>query len=503
MYSSAPFSDARIEHAAVAILGVVQHLETRDTKSLSALEQGFLKDFAFLSAQSPEVVSLIWNQPLAYLWSRMCYESAAAHFARQDIDHRLIAQFSTQTTTDHSKRFEEALQHFGRFVLGAALLADTDYTLCNPAPVTLPFSIPAVNKVLFTSSLQEIVLLGLEKQSLRISIDGEVQLVSIATQQGTKTTQETVYWDHLPQVDFAGHSIVLDPFAVCFQTEASAAKSSYTLGLEFQCQHQEILQKSLHCIKRAYPSFCTTALPAIRLISFKPLGADNYTNVSDSLLPGALFLSSVENPYELADSIIHEQYHHQLFSLEELTALFISQSAAEDAFLYSPLRNDIRHARGVFHALFVSLPVIRYWLGVCPLGDISKKTRMYAQGKALRTMLQAHMLAEQLSSHASLSKEGAALLAELRQELLELEQTAQSLPEFQTDCPSYYCDAQGNIQPQMHHSGKQVYVREELASHLERYCPLEQKAAMREVLHCAFGKKMAHASPISAEAILS
>jgi uncharacterized protein len=89
---------------------------------------------------------------------------------------------------------------------------------------------------------------------------------------------------------------------------------------------------------------------------------DKIVSFSDNVVPGALYVSVLRggrliDPYDLADSLIHEHRHQKLYLLERLCPMI----EPTDMKVVSPWREDLRPPSGLLHALFVFVELRRFW----------------------------------------------------------------------------------------------------------------------------------------------
>jgi HEXXH motif-containing protein len=75
-----------------------------------------------------------------------------------------------------------------------------------------------------------------------------------------------------------------------------------------------------------------------------------HNSFTASTLLGVTFLSDAYNSLRLAEAMVHEYHHNQLFALMAGEELF---EDVDGAIHYSPWRDDPRPLTGLFHALYV------------------------------------------------------------------------------------------------------------------------------------------------------
>jgi len=136
-------------------------------------------------------------------------------------------------------------------------------------------------------------------------------------------------------------------------------------GIRFQWQHRELLEETLGQIQTYAPEVFEQFRLVMRTIVFKP-DIGGTSNTSYSRLPGACTFSVWGNAQILAENLIHEFHHNRLFAIEDRQPFFdLAQAdAIGDARYYSPWRRDPRPLYGIFHAVYVFVPVCRYWMRV-------------------------------------------------------------------------------------------------------------------------------------------
>lgn len=88
---------------------------------------------------------------------------------------------------------------------------------------------------------------------------------------------------------------------------------------------------------------------------------EKIVSFSDNSVPGALFVSVMQgkriiDPFDLADSLIHEHRHQKLYLLERRFVM-----TEPGGLVVSPWREDLRPASGVLHAVFVFVELHRFW----------------------------------------------------------------------------------------------------------------------------------------------
>lgn len=119
---------------------------------------------------------------------------------------------------------------------------------------------------------------------------------------------------------------------------------------------------------------------AIQFVRDPSASPDKIVSFSDNSVPGALYVSVVQgsgliDPYDLADSLIHEHRHQKLYLLERASGMV----EATDDKVVSPWREDLRPPSGLLHAVFVFVELRRFWLHVRDQGPSRMKHRAMSQ----------------------------------------------------------------------------------------------------------------------------
>jgi hypothetical protein len=112
----------------------------------------------------------------------------------------------------------------------------------------------------------------------------------------------------------------------------------------------KLISKSLELIEVAMPHLYSQMISFIRY--YIPMDAPNqltHNSMSVKYLSGVIFISSAYNDFRLAEALVHEYHHNELYLLQETESLF----KHNDELYYSPFREDPRPLNGLFHAVYV------------------------------------------------------------------------------------------------------------------------------------------------------
>lgn len=148
--------------------------------------------------------------------------------------------------------------------------------------------------------------------------------------------------------------------AIVFEDQSLAAKA------------KPILDEAYSIIRKWRPHlFAEMRLicHAVQFVRDPSAHPEKIVSFSDNSVPGALFVSVAHgdgliNPYDLADSLVHEHRHQKLYLLERLHPVVEPTSMR----VKSPWREELRPPTGLFHAIFVFVELRRFWAHVLSLG---------------------------------------------------------------------------------------------------------------------------------------
>ena len=134
---------------------------------------------------------------------------------------------------------------------------------------------------------------------------------------------------------------------------------------EFVVLGRELTLQALGIIENLSPSLLEEMRklsPCIQFVRDLTAHPDKIVSFSDNIFQGALFVSirkgnELLDPYDLADSLIHEHRHQKLYLLEQFVPVVLSDTPL----VYSPWRQETRPVSGVFHGSFVFHQLKNYW----------------------------------------------------------------------------------------------------------------------------------------------
>lgn len=179
------------------------------------------------------------------------------------------------------------------------------------------------------------------------------------------------------------------------------------------------IKECLLLIERIFPGFNNQVELLIK--HFIPISTDGIIETQSgtySGLFGSIYLTYTENPFFLAEMIIHEFCHHKLFLLEEVHPLFDDENYSHVH--YSPLRNELRTQQGVFHALYVTSEILKFWSRAF-VSIKDEKLKEIAHRRIWTTIYQIKYGSIDLMQLSKLSQAGKDILNVIHTEALDLE----------------------------------------------------------------------------------
>jgi HEXXH motif-containing protein len=190
-----------------------------------------------------------------------------------------------------------------------------------------------------------------------------------------------------------------DKYTLRLQPEAFAlpgaqlATDPEWAGQELQAKHVDVVERALRLISR-YASHRFEQLSAtMQLIALQPRSLTAVGSSSRSYFPGASVIGLVENPYELAASLIRELFHNRLFFIAEQADLF-----------------SVSHpSKVLFREMYMQVPVVEYWLAVAAEHAAGESAHVQAVDRAFGGICALELATRELSSFKGFSDFGAKL----------------------------------------------------------------------------------------------
>jgi HEXXH motif-containing protein len=448
----------RLEKSAAALVAVQRSLATENLQFAEALE--FRGSYEFLSRIHPDVFTRVWNDPVAYYWVRR-----AVHFLagcrgaplgtiEQAYCKDVGANGSVEALRIH-------LNEFKRFVLASALISGENFTFATPFETSLPLSLPGTG----------VVIAGDGRAAIRGVTDGRIETSAqgwLAPPGSADSSSAGPFLEICPTVEVDGFALSLNPRL--FNLAGLGFGGGWTmLSLEFQRQHSNQAAEALAAVARFQPSTFALFAQTVRAVALKPPREGGFGSISSSELPGAFVCSVPCDVYELAATFIHEFHHNRLFYLEEQGSFFepLEEDAIEGEIHYSPWRDTPRPLHGLLHALYVYIPVLRFWGALVRQQVLAGMQLAYAHDQLARIPFQLRIGVNQLRQHAKFTSYGSTLFEQLAIETSDAESEARSLG-CSLHAPAISLRANGVLRPVLAPDGaRPLSIGETLRNHLE------------------------------------
>ncbi|WP_351010264.1 cyclophane-forming radical SAM/SPASM peptide maturase YhhB [Shewanella sp. S1-58-MNA-CIBAN-0166] len=201
---------------------------------------------------------------------------------------------------------------------------------------------------------------------------------------GQEITVSPEYLNFLLSVAAEGKRIgVWDVGRNDYWLRAPFGKAIVFEGDELSGAGQELVKQAMGIVKEWRPALAAEMLEtccAVQFIRDPMADPQKIVSFSDNSVPGALYVSISQadgliDPYDLADSLIHEHRHQKLYLLERYAPTVLSTSTQ----VVSPWREDLRPPSGLLHAVFVFVELRRFWIYVREHGPANLHSRAVKQ----------------------------------------------------------------------------------------------------------------------------
>ncbi|NTG91000.1 FxsB family radical SAM/SPASM domain protein [Agrobacterium rhizogenes] len=146
---------------------------------------------------------------------------------------------------------------------------------------------------------------------------------------------------------------------------------------------RKVVEEAFEIVRSWRPALAEEMLLACQAVQFvrdPTADPEKIVSFSDDSVPGTLFVSVMQDgklidPFDLADSLVHEHRHQKLYLLERLGPT-VSRFAPR---VISPWRADLRPPSGLLHAVFVFVELHRLWQHILAHGPAHMKGRATRQ----------------------------------------------------------------------------------------------------------------------------
>ncbi len=468
----------RYEKTATALMAVARALHAR--RPLAGGEDEFLSLYAALAAADSDTFTTIWEDPFSYFWARLAYELAGWCLNPEPLPAGLRKYCAALGTEEPPRALALHLEEFKKFIIGLEMMTGGTRRFDRPLQTTLPFSIPGTRlSVLGRGTVSVIEVSGIR---LDLVFNGATLRLGLGEAASDAAMPRLVQRPLARHGDF---ELVLKPETFCVPG-MDAAGAFLDLAEDYQEQQVSLLQDALALVAQHEPAALEHLGELVKVVAFKPPAAADFSNVSFSDLPGAFILSAVNEPYWMADALIHELLHNRLFFIvdrgEILEGLPEGDEAGE---FYSPWRDDLRPLSGLLHAVYVYIGVTKFWFSVCRSEDTNELRREYAADQAVRAILDLKIGIAQLRRFASFTETGTALFRELVHEVSDLANAMPAL-KLSPGAPAMIVRSDGQIIPfGLVKDGRRLSILETVLAHAEQFDSRRQCADLKAILNAA------------------
>jgi len=467
----------RYEKTATALMAVDRALRAR--RPLRGGENEFLSLYAVLAGADPETFTFIWEDPFAYFWARFAYELVGWFLNPGSLPEGLAKYCANLGTQEPGEALARHLEEFKKFIVALEMKSGGARRFDRPLVTTLPFSIPGTRfSVLGRGSIS---VTGIEGASLEVVQNGARLRLSL---DGATSNPAMPQLIECPLARHGDFEVRLKPETFCVPG-VEAAQAFLDLAEDYQERQVTLVQEALALVERHQPDAFEHMHEMVQVIAFKPVSIGDYSNVSFSDLPGAFILSAVQEPYWMADALIHELLHNRLFFvLDGGEILEGDQDATESKEFYSPWRDDLRPLGGLLHAVYVYVGVCKFWLSICASGDTGVR-RDYAEDQAVRAVLDMKIGIAQLRRHATFTAIGIQLFQELEREVGRLAVTMRAL-NLSPGAPATIARGDGQIVPfGFGQDGHRLSILESILAHAQQHDTRHQCGDLNALLNLA------------------
>ena len=450
-------------------------------RPLAGGEDDFLALYERLADCTPDSFTAVWTDPTAYFWTRVTYQLVATCVAGETLTAQADDFCRALGAQSPAEALRESLQRFKAFVIAACALDGAALDLDPPLRVSLPWALPGTRWWLDGNGVRHIA--GVRDGALQFA-DGTALPLRSGTAHGDIAVRECPLASHGEVAIRLQWALFHDLPGLGFTAPALDA------GPGYQRQQVALTERTLALVARHHPPSLEQMTASLDVLAYKPLHAGYYSNMSYSDLPGAFICGVIEQPYELADTFIHELHHNRLFFLEEDGPFLEPRGGVDpldDRLYYSPWRDDPRPLHGILHAAYVYVPVTEFWISVYRQPDLAVDVSAYAHDRVLRYLAQLRLGLHQLRTHAGATDRGQDVIDGIARRLAALERSARTLP-LDPRRGALRCEANGRISAEHGPDQQPLSLERSLALHIERFAPVPQRAELIAELGGALGE---------------
>ena len=333
-----------------------------------------------------------------------------------------------------------ALASWARVALSLAVADERDLELKLPLELSEPSMLPGLDLVL--------------------DVTGPARVTGAAAGVPVLADGSAVPLARCPVVRVGALQVRMTPFPFMVPGHAAGLP-----GLDYQREQQPLATAAYTLIRENLSETFGEMAVSCRVLAMKTYRASDFVNQTHSHFPGGAMLSSFQNPYEIADKLVHEWAHDRLFALED-EGPFLDPDDGPEENTYSPWRDDPRPIQGVLHASYVHVQVWPFWRGVhgsTPKPDVTA----LARDRLVRYTQQILIGVHQLGRSARLTARGEALVAWISERAAAFGRDVTALG-LGPDVPAHFVTGDGEIVPVRRADGAPLSVGAVLEAHARR-----------------------------------
>ena len=446
----------RLEKSGIALIAVQRALSA-DRQLVRGIDE-FLRLYEWVARADPSQFTQVWRDPGSYFWIRRAVHFLAS--CRGEPLGTVEREYCTEVGADSP--LEALARHLGEFkpfALALGIIAGKDVSFSEPFEALLPLAIPGT----------PFVLAGDTPATISGFSQGAIEVLNprrtLPVSDTGSTASNGVRVEVCPIVSCDEVSVFLNP--ATFHLPGIGIPRGWTeLPLAFQFEHAGLVMDALSAIRRFQPWTFSHLAAGLHTIALKPYD-EIFVNVTASELPGAFVCTVPSDPYVLASSFIHEFHHNTLFGIEEQGPFFEAsdQDEIEGENHYSPWVETLRPLHGILHAVYVFLPVFRFWSAILRDASLNETRLAFAREQLARIPVQLQIGVNQLRRHARFTPLGSMLVEAMATEATQAQEDARTMG-ITLKTPVIGITASGALRPLIR-AGRQVTVGESLLEHLE------------------------------------
>lgn len=474
-HSALPFQQ-RYDKSSSALIAIAETLsenpQTTDNTTL------FLSSYERFIDFNEDTIEQVWRDPVAYFWVRLCYQLLSNIMTGAPLSQNGQAYVNSLNVSSNTEALAIHLRKFQIFVLSAAYLDSSSENFNTPITGHSPLLLPGTNLVIYSKN--EINISTITNGTIRITCDGTDREISLRkdNQINGVSIQRTLAAEHegfhLPVTE-AGHNNL---------PGLNFTAPMLDIDKGYQQKHLSLVAETLGLIAEYLPECYHHITSILKRIAIKPASSGDYTNISYSDLPGTFVASIYENPYEMADTFIHEFHHDRLFFLEEQGSFFDhdKQDTLSDFSYYSPWRDDLRPLHGIYHALYVHIPVCWFWDNVLEKRTAPELILEYANERLIRYIYMLKLGIEEIKCHAYLTDYGQDIFEQIILDIGVLDEKMMQ-SKFDLDPLALQCQVNGDIIHELNKKSRITQsVKEAVKQHVMLIASCEDKERLLAVI---------------------